>query len=601
MPKKLQPIKYTSRDFDSIRKDLENYAKRYYPDTYKDFNKASFGSLMLDTVAYVGDILSFYLDYQSNESFLNTAIEYDNVVRIAKQLGFKLDTSPSSYGQLSFYIKVPALGTVGNPGPDTSYAPVLRAGSTFSSTGGGLYSLMTDVDFSRTTNQVVVGEVDSSTGSPTSYIIRASGRAVSGRTAFKEVTVGSFQRFRRIDLGVQNVAEVLSVIDSEGHEYVEVDYLSQNIIYKALRNSNPATNDTVKNILKATPVARRFTVDRARNQTFIQFGYGSDSQLLANAVANPSNVVLDQQGRTYITDIDFDPSKLISTDKFGIAPADTTLRIGYRLNTTSDVNAGVGTITQVTRPLLHFRSQGSLSVATRQGVVNSLEVINEESFVGDISLPSSEELKQRVMGHYAAQNRAVTAQDYVSVCYGMPGKFGAVKRAAVVRDFDEFKRNLNIYVLSENTSGKLIPPNITLKSNLKNWINQYRMINDTVDILDAQVVNFVLNFTVTADINSSAATVLSRCVTALRQYLLDNPYQIGESIVFGDFYRVLNKVDGVIDVVDIGVDSVAGASYSDAYYNFHGKTSPDGRRINGTENVAFELKFPNVDIKGSVR
>ncbi len=601
MPKKLQPIKYTSRDFDSIRKDLENYAKRYYPDTYKDFNKASFGSLMLDTVAYVGDILSFYLDYQSNESFLNTAIEYDNVVRIAKQLGFKLDTSPSSYGQLSFYIKVPALGTVGNPGPDTSYAPVLRAGSTFSSTGGGLYSLMTDVDFSRTTNQVVVGEVDSSTGSPTSYIIRASGRAVSGRTAFKEVTVGNFQRFRRIDLGVQNVAEVLSVIDSEGHEYVEVDYLSQNIIYKALRNSNPATNDTVKNILKATPVARRFTVDRARNQTFIQFGYGSDSQLLTNAVANPSNVVLDQQGRTYITDIDFDPSKLISTDKFGIAPADTTLRIGYRLNTTSDVNAGVGTITQVTRPLLHFRSQGSLSVATRQGVVNSLEVINEESFVGDISLPSSEELKQRVMGHYAAQNRAVTAQDYVSVCYGMPGKFGAVKRAAVVRDFDEFKRNLNIYVLSENTSGKLIPPNITLKSNLKNWINQYRMINDTVDILDAQVVNFVLNFTVTADINSSAATVLSRCVTALRQYLLDNPYQIGESIVFGDFYRVLNKVDGVIDVVDIGVDSVAGASYSDAYYNFHGKTSPDGRRINGTENVAFELKFPNVDIKGSVR
>jgi hypothetical protein len=601
MPKKLQPIKYTSRDFDSIRKDLENYAKRYYPDTYKDFNKASFGSLMLDTVAYVGDILSFYLDYQSNESFLNTAIEYDNVVRIAKQLGFKLDTSPSSYGQLSFYIKVPALGTVGNPGPDISYAPVLRAGSTFSSTGGGLYSLMTDVDFSRTTNQVVVGEVDSSTGSPTSYIIRASGRAVSGRTAFKEVTVGNFQRFRRIDLGVQNVAEVLSVIDSEGHEYVEVDYLSQNIIYKALRNSNPATNDTVKNILKATPVARRFTVDRARNQTFIQFGYGSDSQLLANAVANPSNVVLDQQGRTYITDIDFDPSKLISTDKFGIAPADTTLRIGYRLNTTSDVNAGVGTITQVTRPLLHFRSQGSLSVATRQGVVNSLEVINEESFVGDISLPSSEELKQRVMGHYAAQNRAVTAQDYVSVCYGMPGKFGAVKRAAVVRDFDEFKRNLNIYVLSENTSGKLIPPNITLKSNLKNWINQYRMINDTVDILDAQVVNFVLNFTVTADINSSAATVLSRCVTALRQYLLDNPYQIGESIVFGDFYRVLNKVDGVIDVVDIGVDSVAGASYSDAYYNFHGKTSPDGRRINGTENVAFELKFPNVDIKGSVR
>jgi hypothetical protein len=601
MPKKLQPIKYTSRDFDSIRKDLENYAKRYYPDTYKDFNKASFGSLMLDTVAYVGDILSFYLDYQANESFLNTAIEYDNVVRLAKQLGFKLDTSPSSYGQLSFYIKVPAVGTVGNPGPDTTYAPVLRAGSTFSSTGGGLYTLITDVDFARTTNQVVVGEVDGSTGSPTSYIIRAHGRAVSGRTAFKEVAVGNFQRFLRIDLGVQNIAEVLSVVDSEGHEYVEVDYLSQNIIYKALRNTNPATNNTVKNILKATPVARRFTVDRSRNQTYLQFGYGSDSELLSNAVANPSNVVLDQQGRTYITDIDFDPTKLISTDKFGIAPADTTLRIGYRLNTTSDVNAAVGTITRPTRPLFHFRSQGTLSQTTRQGVIQSLEVMNEESFVGDISLPSSEELKQRVMGHYAAQNRAVTAQDYVSVCYGMPAKYGAIKRAAVIRDFDEFKRNLNIYILSENTSGKLTLPNITLKSNLKNWINQYRMVNDTIDILDAQIVNFAINFSVTVDINTTATTVLNRCVVALREYLLDNPYQIGESIVFGDFYRVLNKVEGVVDTVDISIESVAGASYSNAYYDFHGNTSPDGRRINGAENAAFELKFPNVDIKGSVR
>ena len=85
MAKKLTQIDYTSRDFDSIRSDLENYAKRYYPDTYKDFNKASFGSLMLDTVAYVGDILSYYLDYQTNESFLDSAIEYNNIVNWNKK------------------------------------------------------------------------------------------------------------------------------------------------------------------------------------------------------------------------------------------------------------------------------------------------------------------------------------------------------------------------------------------------------------------------------------------------------------------------------------------------------------------------------------
>ena len=443
MAKKLQPIDYTSRDFDSIRKDLETYAKRYYPDTYKDFNKASFGSLMLDTVSYVGDILSFYLDYQTNESFLETSIEYNNVVRLSRQLGFKLNTSPSSYGILTFYVQVPSDNSTA--GPNLSYAPVLRAGSIFSSTGGGSYTLLEDIDFSVPTNQVVVGTVDSTTGNPTNFVIRAQGRAVSGRSLFKEVSVGDFQRFLRVDLENSRVAEVLSVTDSEGHQYVEVDHLSQNVVYKAIRNTNSSTNSTVGNILKAVPVARRFTVEREGNRTYMQFGYGSDSELLSNSVVDPTNLVLDLNGRTYITDVDFDPTNLISTDKFGIAPANTTLRIGYRVNLTNDVNAGVNTIVGVDRPQFRFTDQGSLSQAIRNTVVGSLEVLNEEPFVGDISLPSSEDIKQRVFGFYAAQNRAVTIQDYQSISYGMPAKFGSVKRAAVVRDFDEFRRNLNIY------------------------------------------------------------------------------------------------------------------------------------------------------------
>ena len=155
MSNKNLPIKYTSRDFESIRRDLENFAKRYYPDTYKDFNRASFGSLMLDTVSYIGDILSFYLDYQVNEGFLDSAVEYSNVRRLARQLGYRVPTSPASYGKLTFYVEVPAssLGL----GPDNSLIPVLQANSTFSSTGGGFYTLLEDVDFSKENNQIVVG------------------------------------------------------------------------------------------------------------------------------------------------------------------------------------------------------------------------------------------------------------------------------------------------------------------------------------------------------------------------------------------------------------------------------------------------------------
>ena len=599
MAKKLQPIDYTSRDFDSIRRDLENYAKRYYPDTYKDFNKASFGALMLDTVSYIGDILSFYLDYQTNESFLETSIEYNNVVRLARQMGFKLNTSPSSFGLLTFYVQVPSDNNTA--GPNLAYAPVLRAGSIFSSTGGGLYTLIEDVDFSVPTNQLVVGTVDSTTGNPTNFVIRAQGRAVSGRTLFKEVDIGDFQRFLRVDLETSRVAEVLSVTDSEGHEYIEVDHLSQNVIYKAIRNTNTSTNSTVRNLLKAVPVARRFVVEREGQATFLQFGYGSDSELLSNSVVDPSNLVLDLNGRDYVTDLDFDPTKLISTDKFGIAPSNTTLRIGYRVNLNNDVNAAVETISGVDRPLFRFTSQGSLAQSIRNTVISSLEVLNEEPFVGDISLPSSEEIKQRVFGFYATQNRAVTIQDYQSICYGMPAKFGSVKRAAVVRDFDEFRRNLNIYVISEDTSGKLIPANITLKNNLRNWLLQYKIVNDTIDILDAQIVNFGINYVVAIDLNANRFTVINRANAALRDYLLRNQYDIGESILITEFYKVLQKVNGVIDVIDLEIVGKSGVSYTDSSYDFESNLSADGRRIEGKDNAVFELKFPNVDIKGAIQ
>jgi hypothetical protein len=597
MPKKLQPINYTSRDFDSIRKDLEDYAKRYYPNTFKDFNEASFGSLMLDTVSYVGDILSFYLDYQTNESFLETAVEYENVVRLARQMGFRLNTNPSSYGVLTFYVQIPASTT----GPNLAYAPVLKAGSSFSSTGGGIYTLIEDVDFAKTDNQIVAGQINTATGSPSTFVVRALGRAVSGRVLVKEVEIGEFQRFTRVQLETSNIAEVLSVVDSEGHEYFEVDNLSQNIIYKALRNTNTSTNGTVGNILKATPVARRFTVERNNDETYLQFGYGSDSELLSDAVVNPADVIMDLNGRSYITDRDFDPTKLISTDKFGIAPSNTTLLINYRVNTLEDVNAAVGTITAPTTPLFKFTDQGALSTGLRNVAVNSLEVTNEEPFVGDITLPSSEEVKQRVFGFYATQHRAVTLQDYQAISYGMPHKFGAVKRCAVIRDFDEFKRNINLYVLSEDTSGKFTAANVTLKNNLKNWLMQYKMINDTVDILDAVIANFGINYVVVLDLDANRFTTINKANAALASYLNKNTYDIGEEIMITDFYKVLQKVPGVIDVIDLEIIGKSGTSYSDLDYDFDSALTANGRRIQAESNVVFELKFPNVDIKGSVQ
>ena len=597
MSKKNVAINYTSRDFESIRRDLEEFAKRYYPNTYKDFNRASFGSLMLDSVSYIGDILSFYLDYQMNETFLDSAVEYNNVVKLARQLGYKLQTSPSSYGKMTFFIEVPA----GSPGlgPDPTLIPVLQAGSTFTSTGGGFYTLLEDVDFDKEGNQVVVGSADSTTGAPLTYVIRAIGTAVSGRSGTESFTIGGFERFRKVPLGVTNVSNIVSVTDSEGNEYFEVDHLSQNVIYKAIRNTT-TTRSTVPNLLKATPVARRFVVETVDNQTFIQFGYGSDSNKLTNPVVDPTEVVLNLNGRSYTTDVDFDPTKLIDTDKFGIGPSNTTLTVRYRFNTTSDVNAAVDTITGIASSNFKFGNQGAISLTNRNAVINSLEVTNEEQFVGSVSLPSSEEIRQRAFSYFATQNRAVTAQDYQAICYGMPAKFGMIKRVAILKDPDEFKRNVNIYVMSENSSGKLVVANTTLKNNLKNWITQYKMISDTVDILDAEIVNFDISYEILIDINANRFDVISTCNQRLANKFAMKQ-DIGEPIKITDVYKELQKVDGVVDVTSVDVGLKSGGIYSESNYDFDASLSSDGRMIEAQPNVIFELKYPNIDIKGSIR
>jgi len=597
MAKKLPAIDYTSRDFSSIRRDLLNYAKQYYPNTYQDFSEASFGSLMLDTVSYVGDILSFYADYQANESFLDSAIQYSNVVRHARQYGFRLPASPSSFGTLTFYISVPAAEA---GGPNLNYAPTLNAGSQFTSTGGGAYTLLESVNFATPTNQVVVGESNSSTGIPTTYIIRALGRAISGRSAVEEYTIGSFQRFLQIPLRANNITEILSVVDTEGHEYYQVDNLSQNIIYKSIRNSG-ASRATIPNILKAVPIARRFVLEQTSTRTYLQFGYGSDSELLSNTVLDPTNLMLDLNGRNYITDLDFDPTKLISTDKFGIAPSNTKLRITYRLNTAADANAAIGSISRVTSPDFKFVNQGQLVGSIKATTEASLEVSNESPFVGSTSLPSAQEIKQRAKSYFATQNRAVTAQDYQAIVYGMPGHFGSVQRCSIVRDFDEFKRNLNLYVISTDTSGKLIAANATLKNNIKYWISQYKMINDTVDILDAEIVNFGIRYQITLDSNSNRYTVISRANAQLSKHYTANKFDIGESLAISDVYRVLMTVKGILDVYDVQIVEKQGGNYSESNYDFQSNLTADGNSIRAAETTIFELKFPNIDIQGTIR
>jgi len=591
------PIRYTARDFGSIRAELVDYAKRYYPETFKDFSDASFGAMIVDMVAYVGDVLSFYLDYSVNESFLDTALEYNNVVKLSRQLGYKFRGKPSTYGVVTLYCLCPA--NVTGLGPDTAYLPIALKGSQFVATTGDGFILTEDVDFAKSSNEVVVGRVDEH-GTPTHYVLRAKGGIVSGKITVQQVPVDGFQKFRKVELVGSNIAEILRVRDAEGHDYYEVDYLSQDSVYKEVPNLGAFRNN-VSAILKPFAVPRRFVVERDVTRTSIVFGYGSESELKAGAVTgdliDPANVVMDLHARNYITDVGFDPTNLIRSDKFGVGPSNTTLTVMYRYNSNSNSNAGPGSISMITNMKLKFANRFTLDDVKIKEVRGSIECNNDERIVGDVTLPGTEELRRLTIDNYATQNRAVTKKDYQALIYSMHPKYGAIARCNVVQDKDSFKRNLNIYIVSEDEKKKLVPANDALKNNLKVWLNDNRMINDTIDILDAKVVNFGIDYSIVTEAGKNKYDVLQRCSRVLRKRYR-RKHDIGEPLEITEIYRILSKLDGVADVVDVNILKKVGDKYSDIRFDFVAQTTPDGRFVATPVNVVLECKYLYEDIKG---
>ena len=597
MAKKIKPVNYTSRDFSSIKQDLIDYAKRYYPDSYKDFTEASFGSLMLDTVSYVGDILSFYLDYQTNESFLNRATEPQNIINLSRQLGYKFRNSFTSTGEVTIYALIP--NYMAHPGPDAAYYPVIKEGTSFSAAGGGNFILAEDVRFDSPDTEIVVGRVDESTGEPTYFAVKNTGKIISGQIVEERFNIGDFTRFKKIFLNNPDVVEVISIFDSDGNEYYEVENLSQNIIYKNISKTSNNEYD-YKQTLRPVVVPRRFVHDYDGQSHYIQFGYGSEDEILENPVADPSAVTLQLEGKDYTTEKSFDPMKLLETDKLGISPSNTIITVRMRINTSANVNAPAGSIKKINGLIAEFEDVTILDSAKLSFVRSSIQAYNEEPVVGDAAGITAEELKVRAMNSFSAQNRAVTAADYEHLTYAMPSKFGSIKRCKIVVDNDSFKRNLNLYILSENNNLKLTQANTQLKENLRFWLSQRKMINDTIDIIDGKIINIGIDFEVIADKNSSKEEVYQACVSRIINKII-NPLQMGERFYITDLYSELNKVRGVVDTVNVTINNKVGGVYSGVSYSIDTNLSPDGRYLVCPLNACFEIKFPETDIKGVVR
>jgi len=594
--KKIIPINYTNREFQEIRRDLLQIAERNYPDTFQDFSQASFGSIMVDNLAYVADQLSFYLDYNVNETFLDTAYQYENIIRHGRTLGFKENGRASTFGKVALYVLVPASPT--GLGPDRRYIPIMKKGSTFSSNTGLNYVLTENIDFSEPKTQVIAARSNPTTGAPTFYAIKTYGNVVSGRFGSERVVVGAYERFKTITLSTSNISEIISVFDEQGNEYYEVEYLAQDLIFKEVSNSN-YKNDNVPSILKPFLASRKFVVNRSRSSVTLQFGSGKSGE--TNVVADPAEVAMDVFGKTYVTNTTFDPSRLTKNESMGIVPSDTTLTIRYRATNPTNSNLAVGALNRVTSALMDFEDRNSLSATSASDVISSIEVSNEEPIVGDVTNPTSSEIKRRIFDTFPTQNRAVTQADYENMIYRMPSKFGSIKRCSAQRDPDSRRRNINIYVISEDNFNNLTSTNSTIKNNLKTWMNNYRMLSDTIDVLDAFIINYGIEFVVRPSIGADRFTLVDTCINILRDKYTVEKLFIGEHIDVADIYTTLSGVEGVLSVSSVKIVNKNGSNYSATQFDINENTSPDGSSIIIPKNAVAELKFPTVDIVGKIK
>jgi len=593
--KKFLPINYTNREFSEIRQDLLEMAERFYPDTFQDFSEASFGAMMLDAVAYVGDQLNFYLDYNINESFLDTSFQYNNVVRHGRALGYKHAGRASTFGEANVYVQIPAAGS--GLGPDTRYIPILKRGTRFTSRNGLSFILVHNVDFNDPSNPVIVSQVDPTTGAPTFYAIQATGQVVSGKLSQQTIKVGAFERFKKVRLSDRNIVEIISVFDSEGNQYYEVEYLAQDMIYKEIPNDN-FKNDNVPSILKPMLVSRKFVTENTRDGYYLQFGSGDANE--TDIVASPQSVAVDVFGKNYVTNTTFDPTRLSKNISYGIVPSNTSLFVVYRTTNNTNSNVAAGALNMVVSPIIEFENRSVLSAAQTSYLVSTIEVSNTKPITGDVTSPSTSEIKRRIYDTFPTQNRAVTQADYESIAYRMPSKYGSIKRCTVIKDQSSLKRNLNMYVVSENSFNKLTLTNNTIKQNLQTWLNNYRMVNDTIDILDPYIINLGVDFVLKLKPGKSKTDIQALAVDKIRKLFAEG-FFVGEAMFISSIYTALKDIESVLDVSSVKINNKSGGQYSPTAFVINKNMSPDGSQLLCPANAIFEIKYPEVDIRGKIK
>ena len=645
----VKSVNYINKDFSDFRDNLVEFAKIYFPNTYNDFNESSPGMMFIEMAAYVGDVLSYYIDSSFRESLLAYAEEKRNIYTIAQSFGYKPKvTSPSSV-VLDVFQSVPAL----NQKPDLRYALNVEAGATVTAgSTGTTFRTLEDVNFKFSSSfdprETTILESDS--GVVTKFLLKKKVKAESGIVVTETFSFGTATKYSQIKLANSDVIEIISCTDSDSNTWYEVDSLARDTIFEDMEantlNSPDLVEDreTVPYILKLKKVSRRFTsfIDE-NDQTIIRFGAGISDNPDEEIVPNPDMVGSNLPGSPSKIGDAFDPSNFLKTKAFGLAPSNTTLTIKYSHGGGIDDNVNSGDVTNISS--ISFQIQDSLlNASSVQESKDSVAVTNENPATGGSSGQTVREVRESALAYYQAQQRAVTKEDYIVRAYALPPKYGNIAKVHLTQD-DQLNRDadsidldrqvtpedveagrtlrsfqagrflnplaMNMYTLGYNSEKKLVNMNQTSKENLKTYLSQFRLVTDAINIKDAYVINIAVNFAILTKTGFNKNEVLLRCVSAVQDFFDIDRTQIGQPIIVSDIAYQLSLVDGVASIVP-PVENNANKlpivienkykleeGYSGNFYDISSGLI-DGVLYPALDPSIFEIKFPNSDIKGKV-
>lgn len=600
--KKNRQRSYLAKDYNDFRSDLLRYARTFFPDRIQDFSESSVGGLFLDMAAAVGDNMSYYLDHQFRELSWSDAVEVANLQKHLENNAVKIVGDSPSSTEVTFFVEVPSTLINGVISPDPDALPTILADTILESTNGVTFTTVDDLNFGATDRlgrlraTVQVGDIDAA-GNPLTFILSANVTVVSGEITSEDFNIGSgFVPFREITLVNPNVSEILSVVDSEGNNWYEVDSLTQDTVFVGITNTNEEGRLVSENI-KMIPAPKRFVAktDLQTRNTVLQFGGGDPTLNDDDVLSDPSKLALPVFGRGTIPRFTLDPNSLLRSRTLGEAPIATTLTVTYRYGGGQNHNVSAGTIRSIKEIRVEFRNNPTFPLL--KSVKDSIDVINNQPATGGDSAPTLEQLRAQIPAAKNSQQRIVTKEDLIARIYTLPSRFGRVFRAGVSKSLQNPLSSI-LHVVSKDDEGRLIQSPDALKQNIQKYINEYRLISDAIDVVDARIINYTVKVSIVPDPEANPIDLTRQAISKIKGLLNVNKFQIDQPIQISSIFNEVIRIPGILSIIDIEIRNIRGSIGDQTYSNVFFDTQANTRRglVIAPQGSIFELKYPETDI-----